>query len=169
MLDSKDRPRDYIGLPLDDDHYFAIGHVAAMWNAVESQTLWLIWRMMNVTPGQGAPITAAVRHETLVNAIPLLAKQLHLHAQTHDEIRAVTAELIRLRERRNKIVHAIWNFGSGPRMAEVHSWKIKGKKEQFDPEAINKIALEINKLLRRVLNLTNEIYDTLHGRIRPPA
>ncbi len=134
---------------------------------VEAQTQWLVWRLMRVPKTTGSLTTAALRLETLLTILPILADAQQLPDKERKELKDVIAETKRLSERRNTVIHTQWDFGSAPGRAKTYSFKMKKTPEEFTPAAINAIGLEISNLLLRMGALSVAIIRALRGTPLP--
>jgi hypothetical protein len=116
---------------------------------------------MRVSPETGRLTTAALRLETLHAALPILADAQRLPGRLRVALLAVIKETKRLLKRRNTVVHTQWEFGSTP--GSVKPFSLKTKKvpsEEFTPDAINTIGLEISRLLSRMGHLSAALRHT---------
>jgi hypothetical protein len=133
----------YLPLPISHEHYCAIGHVAAMWNALEIQIHWLLWAVAGLNEQSGKPLTAAVRLETHLASMPIIAAARSLNDTHKNELAEIIAEIQRLHNKRNLVVHANWVIDDWSKPPRTHSIRKKDKTGQpFTAHEINSIALE---------------------------
>jgi hypothetical protein len=160
-------PREFVQLPIDETYYHAIGRVAALWSVVEAKTQELAWLLMRVSPETGRLTTAALQMETLHTALRILAETQRLAPIFRKALNAVIVETKRLSDRRNTVVHTQWDFGSKLGSAKTYSLKTKKTSEEFTPDAINEIGLEISRLLRQMGHLSVALAHTFPETVPP--
>jgi hypothetical protein len=131
----------YLPLPINREHYYAIGHVAAMWNAVETEIQWLLWAVFGLTEQTGKPLTAAARLDTHLASMKLMAEARSLSINHKDEIAVIIAETTRLHDKRNLLVHANWVIDDWSKPPRTHSLRKKdqGKSQPFTASEIDAI------------------------------
>lgn len=147
--------REYVHLPVTPAHYLAIGHVAAMWAAVETQIQRLIWAVLGLPEADGKLLTAAQRLDTHLTVLNILAHTRDITDAQRAEVATIIAETKRLLELRNTVVHAAWVPGADLLRPEAYRLRAKDAIAPipFTAPEIEQIALEINALIRRNLLL----------------
>ena len=136
-------------LPLSNEHYTAIGEVAATWQYLELSVQTAIWAALDLDSERGRFATASLRFDTNLDIIGLLAPD-----DTGELIKATKA----LQGERNTVVHGIWissplqvgTLGTPMDLVRLAAWKLKMKDAnappaRFTPEQISAIAQRIHE------------------------
>jgi hypothetical protein len=140
----------YLRLPVTDAHYHALGHAVAMWASVEIQTQHLLWALLGLDREVGRLLTATLRYDTHLAILKVVTATSKLTQEVSD----IIIEAKRLKEARDTIVHSAWIPGDDLLNPKRHTLRMKGNaSEPYSPCEIERIALEINALLRRLLQL----------------
>jgi hypothetical protein len=132
------------GLPLTREHYTAIGQVAAVWQALEITIQVAIWAMLGLNGAEGRLSTAALRFDTLLDMISILAvKEVPSEATL---LQNLVSEAKLLQGKRNTVVHGLWGFGESPIALRAQRFRMKDAADPptFTPEQITMIADQIN-------------------------
>ncbi len=149
----------YLPLPVTEAHYRALGHAIAMWSSVENQTQHLLWAVLGLEQDRGKILTAALRYDTHLEIMNVVTPTSSLSQAQRFEVSDIIAESKRLKKCRDRIAHSAWAPGEDLLNPVTHQLRMKDKSsgQIYTPLDIERIALEINSLLRRMLRLSLDL------------
>jgi hypothetical protein len=161
---------------LTANHLKGIGLVAAEWSYCELALESIIWQVAGIDSERGYAITTHIGSETRIHIVGALAEKKVVTATLKTELKAIVAELRRLRTERNNIVHSVWLSGGGhPKFFTLASHMRRGRRPNPDSvkitakgkviihrkpipsKQIHAIAKEIGDLLSRMHKFQGEL------------
>ena len=144
------------GLPLSEQHYTAIGEVAATWQYVELAVQYAIWAILGLSSEQGRLATASLRFDTHLDILKVLAAQAEPNPK---ELLGLITETKAVQDQRNTVIHGLWQWDDTTvnalrRLTHIRAARLRMKDAQkphptFTPEQVRKIAQTANDLTVR--------------------
>src|SRR5579872_4012941 len=143
------------GLPLSEQHYTAIGEVAATWQYVELAVQYAIWAILGLDFERGRLATASLRFDTHLDILKVLAAQAEPNPTELLDLIAATKAV---QDQRNSVIHGLWQWDETATMfkklTHLRAARLRMKDAQkphptFTPEQITKIAETAHGLTTR--------------------
>lgn len=133
------------GLVLSEEHYTAIGKVAAIWQVLEVAVQMAIWATLGLDNDQGKLATATLRFDTHLEIMGILVLTVDQQEPNPINIPALIKITKALQGERNNVVHGLWNPMSSWGAPESLKLKLKApaKAPTYSPEQIIVIADQI--------------------------
>ena len=142
-----------------ESHYKAIGKLAVEFSALEFFVSYYIWILNNENDTvSGQVITSKL---SIVRLLPIMAALYRLRdrsAERNEELGRILAEIETLRQRRNDIIHAIWNY-------DYQGNKATRSKTSIDPKTILKMQSEVLSIpeIEKIGNDLTHVIFKLHS------
>ena len=147
-------PKSKIHLPLETDHYTAIGRVTARAAALDLVLDIVIWTLLRVPEHVGRAVTA---HRSASDRINLAKTLIDLLVNEEDDKRIdnIMAEAKRCNDDRNDLIHALWTYGSDDLVrGEKYTarGKLKRHHKDWTLDAINDVATRLETVAGDLLD-----------------
>jgi hypothetical protein len=145
------------GLPLTREHYTAIGQLVAIWQVVEITVQAAIWATLRLDGDQGRLVTASLRFDTHLDVMSVLAMQQQ--PAEADIIREMVKETKTLQDKRNGVVHGLWQLSDDLIAPRARRFRMKDAAQPpptYTPEEINAIADQVANMRQRWLDFILE-------------
>ncbi len=137
---------------MTDDHYTAIGRVAAYWSGVEHCAQAVIWDMLGQSSNVGRHQTAALRFDTILSIIDVLCAAGKAKS-FKERLAGLVARTKTLHGKRNDVVHAIWASGKD----DSAPIAIKLKMKDIDKQGMPYTVAQIDAIYRDVAHLRDDL------------
>ncbi|SHH21124.1 hypothetical protein SAMN05444169_6335 [Bradyrhizobium erythrophlei] len=89
----------------------AVGRVAAVSAGIEDELHAIYWKLLSVTDAVGVVITGDMRVSRLCEDLLKLAKATKVPPRIYDDLADVIADLKSKNQKRNEVIHWIWDKG----------------------------------------------------------
>lgn len=155
--------------PLSDEHYNAIGRVAAAWTRLETVIELGIWSCSEIPIRQARVFTADMRIKPRISTLLIFG-----HRKFENDVSAkqrfddLIKQVRKLEDQRNRIIHAEWQYSDAPNAAAAI--RARPRKDHIEITATDMTPTDIRGIATQILKTSFELENLLREQndVWPP-